>query len=84
MFIALQEMAYMTVKAKSINASLQMTVPNFIEVLWELGLNPNTISLSMLTNADRIIESFRLEKTLKITESNQKPNTAKSTTKPCP
>jgi len=30
-----------------------------------------------------IRESFRLEKTLKIIESNRKPNTAKSTTKPC-
>jgi len=32
----------------------------------------------------RIIESFRLERTFKITESNHKPNTVKSTTKPCP
>ena len=32
----------------------------------------------------KVIESFRLEKTLKIIESNCKPNTAKSTTKPCP
>ena len=32
----------------------------------------------------RIIESFRLEKNFKITESNHKPNTAKSTTKQCP
>jgi len=32
----------------------------------------------------RIIESLRLEKALKIIESNHKPNTAKSTTKPCP
>ena len=31
----------------------------------------------------RIIESFRLEKTFKIIESNHKPNTARSTTKPC-
>jgi len=31
-----------------------------------------------------IIESFRLEKTVKIIESNCKPNTVKSTTKPCP
>jgi len=30
------------------------------------------------------IESFRLEKTFKIIEPNCKPNTAKSTTKPCP
>lgn len=52
MFIALQETAYMTVKAKSINASSEMTVTNFIKVPWELGLNPNTISLPMLTNAD--------------------------------
>ena len=29
-------------------------------------------------------ESFRLEKTLKIINSNHKPNTAKSTTNPCP
>ena len=32
----------------------------------------------------RMIESFRLEKTFKIIESNRKPNPAKSTTKPCP
>jgi len=32
----------------------------------------------------RLMESFRLEKTLKIIKSNHKPNTAKSTTKPCP
>jgi len=32
----------------------------------------------------RIIEPFRLEKTSKISESNHKPNTDKSTTKPCP
>jgi len=31
---------------------------------------------------DRIIESFRLEKTHRIIESNRKPNTAKSTTEP--
>jgi len=29
-------------------------------------------------------ESFRLEKTLEIIESNCKANTARSTTKPCP
>ena len=34
-------------------------------------------------HAHRIIESFRLEKTLKITKSNHQSNTAKSTTKPC-
>jgi len=33
---------------------------------------------------NRIIESFRLEKTFKIIEPNCKPNTAKSTTKPRP
>ena len=33
---------------------------------------------------DRIIEAFRLGKTLKIVESNRKPNTAKSTAKPRP
>jgi len=32
----------------------------------------------------RIIESFRLEKTFKIMESNHKPNTAKSSSKSCP
>lgn len=32
----------------------------------------------------KIIESCRLEKTCKITESNRKPNAAKSTAKPCP
>ncbi|KAK4828690.1 LOW QUALITY PROTEIN: hypothetical protein QYF61_000528 [Mycteria americana] len=32
----------------------------------------------------RIIESFRLEKTFKIIESNRKPNTTKTTTTPCP
>jgi len=32
----------------------------------------------------RIIESFRLEKTLKVIESNCKCNAAKSTTRPCP
>jgi len=32
----------------------------------------------------RIIESFMLEKILKIIKSNHKPNTVKSTTKPCP
>jgi len=31
-----------------------------------------------------IIESFRLEKTFKIIESNRRPNTAKSTSKPHP
>jgi len=31
-----------------------------------------------------VIEQFRLEKTFKIIESNCKPNTVKSTTKPCP
>ena len=30
------------------------------------------------------VESFRLEKTLKIIESNCKPSTAKSATKSCP
>ena len=32
------------------------------------------------TGNHRVIESFRLEKTLKIIESNRKPNTAKFTT----
>ncbi|KAK4818706.1 hypothetical protein QYF61_017927 [Mycteria americana] len=32
----------------------------------------------------RITESYRLEKTFKIIESNPKPNTAKTTTTPCP
>ncbi|KAK4828785.1 hypothetical protein QYF61_000842 [Mycteria americana] len=32
----------------------------------------------------RIRESYRLEKTFKIIESNRKPNTAKTTTTPCP
>ncbi|KAK4826573.1 hypothetical protein QYF61_010208 [Mycteria americana] len=31
-----------------------------------------------------ITESYRLEKTLKIIESNRKPNTTKTTTIPCP
>ncbi|KAK4828692.1 hypothetical protein QYF61_000530 [Mycteria americana] len=31
----------------------------------------------------RITESYRLEKTLKIIESNRKPNTTKTTTIPC-
>jgi len=31
----------------------------------------------------KIVESFRLEKFFKIIKSNHKPNTAKSTTKPC-
>ena len=37
-----------------------------------------------LVSNHRFIESFRLERTFKIIESNRKPNTAKSTTKPCP
>jgi len=32
----------------------------------------------------RITESFRLERTFKIVEFIHKPNTPKSTTKPCP
>ncbi|KAK4829813.1 hypothetical protein QYF61_006650, partial [Mycteria americana] len=36
-----------------------------------------------LTN-HRITESYRLEKTFKIIESNHKPNTTKTTTTPCP
>jgi len=36
------------------------------------------------TMQHRIIEWFRLEETFKITESNHKPNTVNSTTKPCP
>ncbi|KAK4807135.1 hypothetical protein QYF61_018476 [Mycteria americana] len=32
----------------------------------------------------QILESHRLEKTFKIIESNRKPNTAKTTTIPCP
>ena len=31
-----------------------------------------------------MMESFRLEKIFNIIESNSKPNTAKSNTKPCP
>lgn len=30
------------------------------------------------------IESFRLEKNFEIIESNHEPNTARTTTKPCP
>jgi len=41
---------------------------------------------SILPNSQKhkTTESFRLQKTLKIMHSNHKPNTAKSTTKPCP
>jgi len=38
----------------------------------------------LLPGNSRTIESFRLEKTFKIIESNCKPNTANSTTKLCP
>jgi len=39
----------------------------------------NTVSMDL-----RIIQSLRLEKTLKIIKFNHKPNTAKSITTPCP
>ena len=39
---------------------------------------------SQVESFSRIIESFRLEKTLKVIESNPKPNTAKSPPKPRP
>ena len=42
------------------------------------------ICILTLSKFHRIIEAFRLEKTLKIIESNHKPNTAKSTAKPGP
>ncbi|KAK4818965.1 hypothetical protein QYF61_022632 [Mycteria americana] len=42
------------------------------------------VPVKICTDGDLITESYRLEKTFKIIESNRKPNTAKTTTKPCP
>ena len=44
---------------------------------------PILLSNDTAMSLPRIIASLRLEKTFKIMESNCKPNTAKSTTKPC-
>jgi len=40
--------------------------------------------MNSIVRNHRITESFRLEKTFKITKSNHNCNTAKSTTKLCP
>jgi len=50
----------------------------------QINLQMQENSLSEVCEKCRITESFKLEKTFKTIESNHKPNTAKSTTKPCP
>jgi len=48
------------------------------------NLLPHKENRASETSEFQYTESFRLESTLKIIKSNHKPNTAKSTTKPCP
>jgi len=49
-----------------------------------LLIHVGSSSCVVCVNLHRIVESFRLEKTFKIIESNHKLNTAKFTTEPCP
>ena len=51
---------------------------------WNIGLKLYVREKNVEDISHRITESFRLEKTLKIIKSNSEPNTANSTTKPCP